>query len=199
MILCIILFLLVSVADLVVLRFAQKPSYTLYTHFCLIFFGACYYVYTYHINLIEKIHSVRLLSVIICVICGTVIYITDLMLKNIILHDVLILDWKYYFRPKKRMHISILLSLLVACGEELVFRLPICVFPAHKLILLLLSSVAYGIVHLFFSRYDACSKIIIGLLLASCVICSENIYNAFIIHIVYNILICFCGGSSESL
>lgn len=194
MIFCTILFFLIPVADLIVLKFAQKPSYTLYTHLCLTLLGAYYYVYFYHAVLTEKIHSVRLLLVVVCVICGIVIYITDLMLKNMILHDVLILDWRYYFSPKKGMHIYVLLSLLIACGEELVFRLPICVFPVDKLVLLLLSSVTYGIVHLFFSRYDACSKIVLGLLLAICVMWTKSIYVSFIIHSVYNIASCSCGG-----
>ena len=98
MILCIFL---IPIADLIVLKFAQKLSYTLYMHFCLTLLGACYCIYSYHTVLIKQIYSVRLLLMAISGICGIMIYVIDLALKNIILHDVLIIDWRYYFAPRK--------------------------------------------------------------------------------------------------
>lgn len=194
MIFCIIMIFLIPVVDLIMMKFTEVLSHTLCAHFFLVLFGVCGYVYMYSIILIEQLYSIHLIPAIFCVVCGILIYILDLAVKNMILHEVLILDWLYYFRPKKQMYISVLISLLIGCSEELIFRLPICVFSANQLILLVIGMVTYGIVHLFYSRYDAYSKIIFGLVFGICVILMKNIYYSMIMHAVYNILVGLFGG-----
>lgn len=197
MILCIILILLIPAADLTVLRFVPKHSYTLYTHLCLVVFGDICCMYMHYTFLLEQLMTIYSLLLIICAVCGITIYIVDLAVKNIIQNDVLILDWKYYFCPKKKLHLSVVFSVLIACGEEVIFRLPICVFAEQKFLLLFVGSIAYGIVHLFFSRYDACSKIVLGLLFGIIAILMKNIFCAVVVHAIYNILAGFFGGTDH--
>lgn len=82
----------------------------------------------------------------------------------------------------------------MAYGEELIFRLPICMFPRQKFALLLIGAVMYGVTHLFFSRYDVCSKIVLGLLFGISVIWTKNVYVAIMMHTAYNVILVFFGG-----
>ena len=47
----------------------------------------------------------------------------------------------------------------------------------------------------FFSRYDACSKIVLGLLFGIIAMLMKNIFYAVVVHAIYNILAGFFGGT----
>ena len=55
--------------------------------------------------------------------------------------------------------------------------------------LLFAGTLSFGLAHIFFSKYDVASKMIIGILLGIISIVSHNVFHAIIIHAVYNLIV----------
>ena len=194
MILCVLLFLLILVVEYIVQKCANEYRASLITHVCLISMGAFFMLYQYSALLMQSTASLQPIPSIVCGVVGVMIYVVDLAVKNMILNDVLILDIKYYFTPKKNQYFVVVLSLIIACGEELAFRLPLCEINTYTQIVLIVGSVVYGMTHIYFSKYDMISKIIFGFILGIVCLGLKNMLYALIIHIVYNMAVGLFGG-----
>ena len=192
MIICVLLFLLFPAAEIPLLKITGKKTAVLAVHVALIILAAGYLVFRHSDSFTRGITFLQLIPAGICILAGIAIYILDLALKNIILNDVLILDPKYYFSTKKEAFLPTVLSVILALGEELVFRFPLCLFDKGIGIMFLIGSLAFGCIHLFFSKYDMTSKCVLGLILG--IIAMKTYIYAVIVHIIYNICVGLFGG-----
>lgn len=195
MIFSIVTIVLISILDLISFRFGIK--YALYAHVLLMMIGVAAQM-RFCNDFMEQLKKVHIPIIISCAVIGLMIYIADLAIKNMYFQNVIILDWKYYFSGKKITNLSMPCSLAIAVCEEIVFRFPVSLFVEQKMIFLFLGSCAYGIVHSFFSKYDAISKTVIGLILGVSIAVTDNIFYLMVAHATYNVLVGFFGGSNRA-
>ena len=142
----------------------------------------------FSLNIILKsIQSLNLCICIIMIFFSIIIYIIDFFILNIIENNVLILDFKYYFRGKIDK-VKFLISCLFAVMEEVVFRMLLIGIENNKIFFLLITSICFGIIHRFFSKYDCFSKFVLGMILGIISIMTENLIYPMMIHIIYNYL-----------
>ena len=145
-------------------------------------------IYTNHFIQIELCGvfwiSIALLSIVL-------FYVSENMIFNVIFDDVLVLDLNYYFGGKLDK-IQFMISLPIAFLEECAFRLPLIVYvdqgSEYVWLLIIVSSILFGINHLFFSKYNAVSKCVLGVILAVITIYGESILVTIVLHIIYNYL-----------
>ncbi|WP_407922707.1 CPBP family intramembrane glutamic endopeptidase [Anaerococcus urinomassiliensis] len=124
----------------------------------------------------------------------------DLLIKNIILNDILILDFKFYTSFNNISILRLIFSLIISIGEEFIFRFPIGQFEIVRGgLLLIVGSISFGIIHFYFSKYDGLSKIVIGLIFGTIILLTKNIYYSIITHITYNIAIELFGGINKNM
>lgn len=194
MIICFLLFFLIPTAEIMFLNISKKKETVLAIHIAMVALTAGYLIFRYINTFREGLSSLQLKPVGICILVGLAVYILDLALKNIILNDVLILDPKYYFYPKKKAFLPTILSVILAFGEEVVFRFPLCLFETGIGALFLIGSLSFGCIHLFFSKYDMTSKCILGLILGITCIAMKTYAYAAVVHIIYNISVGLFGG-----
>lgn len=194
MILSIVFIWLVPIVDFIVGKFLRTRYHVIYIHFGQMVFIMLANVYQYYPILINQFQLLNFLMIFGCISVSILVYLVDLIVKNMILNDILILDWKYYFRLTNKKQRSLWLSMLIACGEELIFRFPLLIFPEQWRIVFFSGFIAYGSAHLFFLRYDMWSKMALGALLGASVIWTQNIYVAIVIHGVYNFIVILFGG-----
>lgn len=143
----------------------------------------------YRFNTIKRdINSLNLYKCILMVLISIVIYMVDLLCVNIVKNDAIILDFKYYFKGKVN-DIKFLISVFITIMEELVFRMWLLAIKDKMYLYLIISSVCFGLVHIFFSKYDCISKIILGMILGIIYIYTENIIYSIIMHLFYNYLV----------
>lgn len=134
------------------------------------------------------VESIRLLKKYICIMMvfiSILIYIIDYAILNIVKNDTLILDLKYYFTGSINK-INFFISCMFALMEEIVFRLFLIKVEEHLILILIFTSICFGIIHYFFSKYDCFSKCVLGLILGIILIITKNIIYLAIVHIVYN-------------
>ena len=156
---------------------------------------ALYIVLRYKMELIMQAMNVEFLLCVGFIIIGFLIYMVDLLIKNILLNDLLILDIKFYTSFNNISILRLILSLIISIGEEFIFRFPISQLEFVKGgLLFMLGSISFGIIHFYFSKYDGLSKIVIGLIFGMIVLITKNIYYSIIVHITYNIAIELFGG-----
>lgn len=137
-------------------------------------------------NIETGIFTITIGKVFLIAVISIVIYIIDLLSINIVKNDILILDWKYYFKGKVNK-IKFFISFVISIMEEIVFRMWILDGTISIFYSLILSSICFGIVHIFFSKYDCVSKAIFGLILGVIYIYTGNIIYTIITHIFYNL------------
>lgn len=115
-------------------------------------------------------------------------YCIETMFVNMIVKQVLILDWRFYFKGKIDF-IGLIISTPLLIMEEIVFRLPIINVSSEtniKVLLLVFSSICFGAVHLFFSKHDAIAKVFLGLVMSFIFVISGNIIITIFMHLIYN-------------
>lgn len=190
----VLIFFIIPTIELFVNKFIRSRIVVLVSYFAFITTVATLIIICNLYALKSEFVNVKILSVLLCVLLGIFLYVIDLVIKNIVLNDVLILDFTYYFSFNRETSFKILLSVLIAFEEELIFRFPLCLFERISFFLLFAGTLSFGLAHIFFSKYDVASKMIIGILLGIISIVSHNVFHAIIIHAVYNLIVGICGG-----
>ncbi|AIS51584.1 abortive infection protein [Thermoanaerobacter kivui] len=142
-------------------------------------------LYAYNSN-IQFTGTLSITILLVVSITSLVYYVLDFMLINIIKSDVLILDIAYYFKGRVKM-LEFLTSVIIGILEELVFRLYLIESSIKmEFLLLILSSMCFSMVHIFFSKYDVLSKMVMGLVLGYIFIQTHNILYPITFHMIYN-------------
>lgn len=188
----ILYFFLILIIESLTLKLVKTQSTVLLIHIGFITAGAVFILMKHPKILLLYAENLKIIPAFVCIVFGVMVYVIDLAIKNILTNDVLIVDLKYYFTIKKQEYLSVMLSLVIAFGEEIVFHFPICIVSGISL--LLLGSITYGISHRFFSVYDMFSKIVFGVILGLLGFYTKNALYAVIVHIVYNIAVGIFGG-----
>lgn len=118
-----------------------------------------------------------------------IFYCSELLLANAVMNKMLILDYRFYFTGKVEFS-KMLTSLPILIMEEAVFRLPIIsALEAYPWLFCGITSLSFGLVHLFFSKQNMISKVFLGLLLGYTILISKNVYLVVLMHGTYNLLI----------
>ena len=73
--------------------------------------------------------------------------------------------------------------------EEIVFRGSLLEIENYFIIYILISSISFGIIHIYFSKYDCFSKFIFGVILGTICLISHSIICCIIVHVTYNYLV----------
>lgn len=158
-----------------------------------IYFGSMFFstilVGIYNFDIIKQSMLIPNLGIcIIMIFIAVGIYSTDFLIFNMIKHDMLILDIKYYFKGninKSKFAISCIFTVM----EEIVFRVPLVHLENYSIIYILVSSISFGIIHIYFSKYDCFSKFIFGVILGSICLISHSLICCIIVHVTYNYLV----------
>lgn len=127
----------------------------------------------------------RLSTAIIMICISLVIYVIDFVVLNIVKNDVLILDFFYFFKGRVNK-LQFLFSFIISIIEEIAFRSWLLKTDEKIWVCVALSSICFGIAHVFFSKYDIISKTILGIILAIIYVKSGNILYSVIVHVTYN-------------
>lgn len=138
---------------------------------------------------VEKI--IRIPNIYLCAIMGVIaiiIYIIDFAVLNMVKNDTLILDFKYYFKGNINK-VKFLISSLFSIMEEIVFRTALVEIEKYIVIYLLISSISFGLIHIFFSKYDCFSKFILGIILGIICLVTKSLIYPMIVHVIYNYLV----------
>ena len=161
---------------------------------------AAYILLRYMMQFIVEATNTKFILCLVFIIIGFLIYMMDLLIKNIILNDILILDIKFYTSFNNISILRLIFSLIISIGEELIFRFPISQFEVVRGgLLLIVGSISFGIIHFYFSKYDGLSKIFIGLIFGIISFLTKNIYYSIIAHITYNIAVELFGGINKKM
>lgn len=124
----------------------------------------------------------------IVVVCAIGFYMIDFLLLNIIVNKAIIIDIGYYFKGRLPL-LSFSISLAIAVLEELLFRFYFLTYTeGHKVLLLLFGSMAFGIIHIVFSKYDVISKTMLGVCCGLAFIMTNSIFFPIVFHGMYNFL-----------
>ena len=194
MIIIVLIYIFIPVIELLTLELTKKHKIVFKIHLCFISIVSMIMLFKILKTEENCIMDMNFIFVLICLIIGVAIYVFDLAIKNIIQNDVLILDPSYYFTQNNERYLSIFISVVIACTEEMTFRAPLCIYNQQRVLLLVIGSVSFGCLHLFFSKYDAASKIVLGIVLGLICVIMNNFVYSIIVHIIYNILIGIFGG-----
>ncbi|MFA9555702.1 CPBP family intramembrane glutamic endopeptidase [Evansella sp. AB-rgal1] len=117
---------------------------------------------------------------------GILFYIVDLIILNMIKHNVILLDFAYMLKGRVNIK-ALLISFVIGLQEEILFRYFLFMEGGFSIIILLLiSSILFGINHLTFSKYDMFSKMVLGLVCGIIFILTRNILLSIVLHLVYN-------------
>lgn len=126
-------------------------------------------------------------TLFIVVILGMVFFVVDFIVLNMIKKKVLILDFLYILKGKLQWRVF-LLSSFIAIFEEILFRYYTLTSEAMPLILLLIiSSLSFGLVHIFFSTYDIFSKTVLGFVCGILFLLTDHILFPIVFHVTYNL------------
>ena len=93
----VLIFFIIPTIELFVNKFIRSRIVVLGSYFAFITTIATLIIICNLYALKSEFVNVKILSVLLCVLLGIFLYVIDLAIKNIVLNDVLILDFTYYF------------------------------------------------------------------------------------------------------
>ncbi len=141
-------------------------------------------------NLIE-INMLFLRNIIIGIVVIAIFYVLEKMMLVALENDnTIVIDYRFYFKGRLEK-VSFLFSVPVLVLEEMVFRWPLESSELTNIttaILIVISSVSFGMIHVVFSKYDRQSKIILGLILSISMLIFKNVLIVILMHLFYNYL-----------
>lgn len=132
--------------------------------------------------------STVILGLILVAIVALVFSILDFMVFTIVTQRLLLVDFKYLLSGRLIFD-RFLISSAVGLLEEGFFRYYTLELLGFRLPALLLGSALFGLVHGVFSRYDAASKTVLGLLCGLIYMTSGSLIFAIFFHTAYNLFV----------
>lgn len=192
------MFISLVLVSLVILALKSKlnKSYVVVIYGLLLLISTLLFMYL-HKDIINSSYPIRvglydILWTCLAVPLIIIFYVCEKMLSNVIFNKVLVLDIKYYFGGRLDT-LQFVISIPIALLEECAFRLPLIIYnnQGYKniLFIIIVTSFLFGINHLFFSKYNAVSKYVLGVILAIISIYGELIITAIVLHIIYNFFV----------
>lgn len=147
----------------------------------------CIVVYDEKGDGILKWNPLPIVYVLVIALLPIILYMLEMFVLNMIQNHILLIDLRAYFSGRINLY-ETMISFYIVILEEMLYRY--FAFKSGYSFLLVLSgtSLAFGLAHLPFSKFDVASKAVFGLVMGLVFYCTGNIMAAIYIHVVYNYL-----------
>lgn len=125
---------------------------------------------------------------------------TIAFILTILIYIFLIISLSFLERRKIRINfkekIPLIFMIVTVILEEVFFRKIILNYFVNNFIFLIVGSLFFGAVHVYFSKKDVFFKSILGFMLSIIYIRTENLYVTLFLHLVYNLFVLKLRGEN---